>query len=207
MPLRQMQYAGNLYEQYLKKQGLNKYGSMLLKLPVPKLVVFYNGEDNRPDETILRLSDSFPENVDADIEVRVRMLNINHGRNAALLKACQPLREYSWFIAQIRQNMAMTISDDSTANLTYAVNQAIQDAPDSFLIKQFLLIHQSEVLGMLLTEYDEVETMKMFEKDGRNKERKELLLSLVKDKLLSIPEAAKRLNVSEFEFKKLMSEQ
>ncbi|GEM_PF-5911603 len=60
---------------------------------------------------------------------------------------------------------------------------------------------------MLLTEYDEVETMKMFEKDGRNKERKELLLSLVKDKLLSIPEAAKRLNVSEFEFKKLMSEQ
>lgn len=145
------------------------HGSMFLKLPVPKLAVLYNGEDNRPDETILRLSDYFPVNADSDIEVRVRMLNINHGRNAALLKACQPLQEYSWFIAQIRQNKAKAISDDSATNLTYAVNQASLDMPNSFVIKPFLLIHQSEVLGMLLTEYDEIEMMKMVERDAHRK--------------------------------------
>ena len=42
MPLRQMQYASNLYEQYIRKNELNKYSSSLLRLPVPKLVVFYN---------------------------------------------------------------------------------------------------------------------------------------------------------------------
>ena len=40
MPLRMMQYAGNLYEKYIKENGLNKYGSELLKLPVPRLIVF-----------------------------------------------------------------------------------------------------------------------------------------------------------------------
>ena len=44
MPLRLLQYAGNLYEKYVKENKLNKYGSELLMLPVPKLVVFYNPE-------------------------------------------------------------------------------------------------------------------------------------------------------------------
>ena len=43
MPLRLLQYAGNLYEKYVKENKLNKYGRELLRLPVPKLVVFYNG--------------------------------------------------------------------------------------------------------------------------------------------------------------------
>ena len=51
----------------------------LLKLPTPKLVVFYNGTADKEDEIILRLSDSFSESVEADIEVKVRMININHG--------------------------------------------------------------------------------------------------------------------------------
>ena len=43
MPLRQMQYLGNLYERYIRENKLNKYGSALLKLPTPRLVTFYNG--------------------------------------------------------------------------------------------------------------------------------------------------------------------
>ena len=57
MPLRMLQYAGNLYEKYVKQRKLNKYGSSVLKLPVPKLFVFYNGKADQPDETILHLSD------------------------------------------------------------------------------------------------------------------------------------------------------
>lgn len=67
------------------------------------------------------------------------------------------------------------------------------------------------MLIMLLTEYDEIETMKMIERDAHRKGMEEgqitLLLGLVKDKLLSITEAAKRLNISESEFQKLMTEQ
>ena len=52
MPVRLLQYAGNLYEKYFKENSLNKYGGRLLQLPIPKLVVFYNGKKEQPDEMI-----------------------------------------------------------------------------------------------------------------------------------------------------------
>ena len=91
MPLRMMQYAGNLFERYIKQRNMNKYGSRSLELPVPKLVVFYNGTGCQKDEMVLRLSDSFPEGAESDIEVRVRMLNVNYGKNQKLMQACSPL--------------------------------------------------------------------------------------------------------------------
>ena len=81
MPLRQMQYAGNLYERFITENKLNKYGRTLIPLPAPRLITFYNGEEDEPDEQILRLSDSFPEGSKPDIEACVRMININYGRN------------------------------------------------------------------------------------------------------------------------------
>ena len=61
MPLRMMEYTCHLFDKYIKQRRLNKYSSRLLRLPAPRLVVFYNGTADQPDEKILRLSDSFPE--------------------------------------------------------------------------------------------------------------------------------------------------
>lgn len=161
MPLRMMQYIGNLYEKYIKQHELNKYGSELIKLPVPKLVVFYNGTTNQEDETILKLSDSFPEESETDIEVIVRMININYGHNAELLDACRPLREYSWLIHEIRSNLKI-----EDKNIEKAVDKAIEEMPEDFIIKPFLDAHRAEVREMLLTEYNEAETKELFIKDG-----------------------------------------
>ena len=105
LPLRMLQYIGHLYEKLITEQKKNKYGKKLISLPVPKLVVFYNGSDEQPDETVLRLSDAFDENrrADSDIEVRVRMVNINHGHSAQIMDACKPLREYAWFVARVQE--------------------------------------------------------------------------------------------------------
>ena len=164
MPLRQMQYSGNVYERYIKEHKLNKYGKTLLKLPVPKLITFYNGVDDEPNEMVLRLSDSFPEGMEGDIEVTVRMININYGRNTELLAACKPLKEYSWLVAEIRKNKM-------TTEIGQAVDRAINAMPKDFKIKSFLVAHRSEVRGMLLTEYDEVEAMELFREDGRKEGR------------------------------------
>ena len=161
MPLRMMQYIGNLYEKYIKQHELNKYGSELIKLPVPKLVVFYNGTTEQEDEKILRLSDSFPEESETDIEVIVRMININYGHNAELLDACRPLREYSWLIHEIRSNLKI-----EDKNIEKAVDKAIEEMPEDFIIKTFLDAHRAEVREMLLTEYNEAETKELFIKDG-----------------------------------------
>lgn len=212
MPVRLLQYAGNLYEKYFKENSLNKYGGRLLQLPVPKLVVFYNGKKEQPDEMILKLSDSFPEGSDADIEVKVRMLNVNVGRNRLLLEACKPLGEYSWLVDEIRRNN--TTNDED--GMSSAVDRAITDMPDSFVIKSFLELHRTEVKGMLLTEYNEAEAMELFREEGRAEGRAEglaegraegiidTLISLVQNGLLSIKDAAAQLGITEAAFQQKM---
>jgi hypothetical protein len=53
-------------------------------------VVLYNGEEDMPEECILRLSDAFEtKKGESDVEIRVRMLNINYGHNQALMDKCR----------------------------------------------------------------------------------------------------------------------
>ncbi len=202
MPLRLLQYVGNIFEAYVKKERLNKYGATLIKLPVPKFVVFYNGKDEEPDEKFLKLSDAFPEGAKADIEVTVKMLNINFGHNKDLASACKPLMEYSWIIEKIRENSKNMSAEE-------AVNKVISEMPGDFILKPFLEIHQAEVKGMLLTEYNETEAMNLFKEEGRKEGRKEgifdTLFGLVKKGLLSIDDAAEQAGVSKAKFQKLMA--
>ncbi len=206
MPLRLLQYVGNIFEAYVKKERLNKYGATLIKLPVPKFVVFYNGKDEEPDEKFLKLSDAFPEGAKADIEVTVKMLNINFGHNKDLARACKPLMEYSWIIEKIRENSKSMSAEE-------AVNKVISEMPSDFILKPFLEIHQAEVKGMLLTEYNETEAMNLFKEEGRVEGRKEgrkegifdTLFGLVKKGLLSIDDAAEQAGVSKAKFQKLMA--
>ena len=60
MPIRQLMYSGRLYDKYIKTHHLSIYGKRVLPLPIPKLVVFYNGIDKDiEDEQYLYLADSF----------------------------------------------------------------------------------------------------------------------------------------------------
>ena len=138
-----------------------------MQLPAPKLVVFYNGLEGKED-MVLRLSDAFQtENstqgtglMEYDIEVKVRMLNINQGKNKEIMDRCRPLAEYAWFIDRIRENSAeMEIEE--------AVDRAIDDMPKDNLILPYLLANRTEVKNMCITEYDEAETMEMFKEEGR----------------------------------------
>ena len=52
-----------------------------------------------------------------------------------------------------------------------AVAKVIRDIPENFILKKFLMIHQAEVLGMLLTEYNETEAMRLFKLEGREEGR------------------------------------
>ena len=128
-------------------------------------MVFYNGDREVADEVFLKLSDSFSEEhkSEADIEVKVRMLNINHGRNTKLMEACQPLREYSWFIGEIGRNL----NNQDKRDIVAAVRDAIKAIPAEFVIRDFLLAHRAEVEGMLDTEYNEAEVKELFKEEGR----------------------------------------
>ena len=178
MPLRMMQYISAVYDGYISSNDLDKYGEELLQIPTPKLVVFYNGTKDEPDEKILKLSDSFSESTrkNADIEVKVRMININYGRNKELMEACRPLYEYSWFIQTIRE-LRKRLKD-----IGEATGKALTVMPDDFILKPFLVEHMAEVSNMLSEELQELNAKQLIAranfKKGENKGKKEGITSV-----------------------------
>ena len=59
MPLRGLLYFSQLYQQYIDKHKKNLYGSVLVKIPAPQFIVFYNGDTEQADIIKYRLSDAF----------------------------------------------------------------------------------------------------------------------------------------------------
>ena len=57
MPLRNLMYVSSIYSELTKDANL--YGTRLVKIPEPKFVVFYNGTEEMPEYSELRLSDAF----------------------------------------------------------------------------------------------------------------------------------------------------
>ena len=165
MPVRQLIYLSKLYEGYLSESEESIYSSTLIKLPSPKIVVFYNGTRKLKDETILKLSDSFPKGSKSDVEVKVRMININSDANKKLMKVCKPLGEYALFIDNIRKG-----AKDYT--LSKSIDKAIQKMPDNYEIKSLIIKHQAEVKSMLITEYNEVAEMKKIKNTAAKKASK-----------------------------------
>ena len=168
MPLRLMQYTSNIYETLITLRKKNKYSSKLIPLPVPKLVTFYNGQTDKPEEMVLRLTDAFPEDKreETDIQVRVRMININPGYSEKMVSKCKPLEEYTWTVAAIRENR-------KEMEIGPAIDKALDEMPMEFEIRPYLMANRLGVKKMLLTEYNETETMEMFREEGREEGRAE----------------------------------
>ena len=177
MPLREMIYLGRLYGKYVKKQEKDIYGKTLITLPVPKLVVFYNGTDDQQDQ-VLRLSDAFPDNLkkESDVEVQVRMININYGHNRELMKKCKPLAEYAWFIDTVRKNMKEMGNE-------VAVDKAIDEMPRDYEIRKFLEGNREEVRMDLITEYDAEEHMRLVRRDAQNEGLEKGIRLFIEDKI------------------------
>lgn len=206
MPVRFLIYAGMAYSRYTQaNRSYRRYSTVQQKVPAPRCICFYNGTADKDDRITLKLSDSFDKDMQSDIQVTVTMFNINFGRNKELLDQCRPLKEYSWFVNEVRVNKI------SAGNLENAIDAALEKMPDDFLIKPFLLENKAEVRNMCITEYDEERTLAEQRAEGREEGRAEgreegvilTLTNLVKNGLLTLSQAAETANmtVSEFETK------
>ena len=161
MPLRGMLYLAKQYEGIIAKAKENLYGSRLVKIPTPEFVVFYNGAKEQPDRTELYLSDAFTEGRGTGcLECRAMMFNINRGHNQELMEKCRRLREYAEFIAEVNDNLAKDY------NLNRAITTAMSNCIERGVLADVLLVNKAEVMGMILTEYDEKKHMKAIRKEG-----------------------------------------
>ncbi len=203
MPVRKLMYAARMYDRYIHLHKLNIYSTKQVRLPVPKLVTFYNGREDMED-SILELKDAFltedgqPVDAESDIQVRVRMININYGKNKELMAACRPLSDYAWFIAEIRRY-------SETMDIETAIDSALDNMPDDSELKELLIANKAEVKQMCITEYNEAETMEKFKDEGRAEGRAEgrteTIFSCVYENDFTEQRGAQKLNLSIEQFR------
>jgi predicted transposase YdaD len=78
-----------------------------------------------------------------------------------LLEGCEPLRDYSWFVDGVVNKQVQ-----DRQSLARAIDETINEMPDDFVIKQFLLDNKAEVKRMWITEYDEKRVLAQQLEDG-----------------------------------------
>ena len=156
MPFRFLEYIARIYEKITTKD--EKFGRKLVKLPVPEFYVFYNGKDDYPTESVMKLSDAFMqiddysklknqlENANYPLEISVKVININVDKENPILKRCEALKEYSEFIEQVRFNIENAVPEPFTT--------AIKEAIKKGFLSDYLNRKSTEVQNMLLAEYD-----------------------------------------------------
>ena len=160
MPFRFLEYIARIYEKITNPK--EKFERKLMKLPVPEFYVFYNGKEDFPSESEMKLSDAFiklDENLDYNsdlkkhiekrnfpLEICVKVININVDKENPVLNRCEALKEYSEFMEQVRFNVENKIPEA----LTVAIKQSIKQG----FLSEYLSRKSTEVENMLLTEYD-----------------------------------------------------
>jgi hypothetical protein len=142
-----------VYEKILGDKNL--YASRALTIPRPEFFVLYNGTAPYPDEQVLKLSDAFadpaslglPGKESPALELAVRVININEGRNEGIVRRCAVLNGYSAFVARVREY------ERELGDKEEAMKAAIKYCREHDILKEFLERHSSEVMNMLLTEW------------------------------------------------------
>jgi len=154
LPLRLLMYVSRLYEKIVK--GDDRYRGKLIKIPLPEFYVFYNGERAYDSEKTLRLSDAFEECkitqekgvefMPSNLDLSVKVININSSAHHEILRNCKPIREYTRFIE--------LTNEERKANPDSFLERAINRAISEGILAGYLEPKASEVRNMLMVDYD-----------------------------------------------------
>ena len=167
MPLRCLCYVSDSYSALVRDKNI--YGTKLLRLPSPTFVVFYNGKQKMEEEGELRLSDAFIKKQGIpNLELIVKVKNINMGNSQELFEKCRPMRDYMIFVGKVRKY-------SKEKPLEEAVEQTIRECMEEDVMADFLEKNRAEVMKMCIYEYDEEKQREFDREEGREEERQNTL--------------------------------
>lgn len=154
LPLRFLFYISNLYSGMTKEDNL--YGTKKVQIPMPEFIIFYNGEEERPERETLKLSDLYTfrgtdgtfKEKDYRLELKAELLNICGDNNKALKEACRTLREYAIFTDKMRKYT-------KTMDIETAAERTIEECIREDILREFLTKHRAEVRAVSIFEYDQ----------------------------------------------------
>ena len=204
VPLRAFCYVEHVVESYLYGTGKNNevYGNKLVKIPTPKIVVLYNVDESNDKSIVtdheMRLSDAF-ETPGGDVEVIVHAYNINTGNH--LPSICTPLNDYSSLVGMYRKNARKAKTKEERIA---AADAALNTLPDGE-VKSYILSQRSEVIDMLLTEYDEKKVMECLQREAKAEGKAEAITDLIKGGIITLEQGAMQLGISVAKMRQMIS--
>jgi predicted transposase/invertase (TIGR01784 family) len=156
----------SVYNKYVKTRGYKIYSSRLIELPRPEFIVLYSGEDEYPDEKILKLSDAYfdlPKGhmPSGDLELEVRVLNVNKKCNQAVTSKSIELSGYVTLVDEIRKNKATGME------LVEAIDKAVEDCKARNILYEFLQKYGGGIVDMLYAEWNLEEYGAAQREDGK----------------------------------------
>ena len=166
MPFRCLEYLVAHYNRFFERG--DKYSTRRVTLPRPECYVFYNGDAPFPQEAEMRLSDAFRESgVTKDggslpqslqLELTVRVYNINKSANHPILARCEPLLAYSNFTEYAR----MAKAGGEKNPMAYALRESRRG---DVLAEYFDAISREEQ-SMIFGEWDEEEYRRVMKREA-----------------------------------------
>lgn len=82
-----------------------------------------------------------------------------------LSDACEPLKEYAWLVDTVRKYQK------EKNDLESAIDATIEDMPEDYVIKPFIVAHQAEVKKMFITEYDQEKVLERGREEAKQEGR------------------------------------
>lgn len=159
MPLRYLFYVSAQLSTMIPNKKL--HSSKQIQIPVPKFVVFYNGLEEQPDWSAVRLSDAYATPVKKPaLELEAEIFNINFGHNTELMEACRVLKDYAIYVDKMR-----TYAKDLP--IEKAVDKTVEECIQSGILKDLLTKYKLEVKQMSIFEYDYNGHMEIIREESR----------------------------------------
>jgi predicted transposase/invertase (TIGR01784 family) len=174
MALRLLMYIGRVYEKIIDDKKI--YSSVKIPIPQPEFFVLYNGVDQFPDDKTIKLSELFesaeglglPDKEFPALELEVKIININKGKNEWIAKKCRTLAHYSAFISKVRDYQKEGLS------LREAIKKAVPYCRKHDIMKEFLEKHAKEIMSMLTTEWNWDTAKEVWQEEAREKKSEEI---------------------------------
>ena len=166
MPFRCLEYLVAHYNRFFEKG--DKYNTKQIRLPRPECYVFYNGDAPFPQEMEMKLSDAFreagrtkdgvglPQSLQLDLTVKV--YNINKTANHPILAKCEPLLAYANFTEYAR----MARANGEKNPVVYALRESRKDG----ILAEYFKTISKEEQSMIFGEWDEEEFRKVMKREA-----------------------------------------
>ncbi|GHU25295.1 hypothetical protein FACS1894164_14180 [Spirochaetia bacterium] len=144
--------------------------------------MFSNGIANYPDEKELKLSTAFEReegNEEINLELTVRVYNINKGHNEYLIEKNETLSGYVEFVDRVRNYQEVLAKEKPGINreavLNFAIVRAIEYCKHHNILADFWNRLTNEEVNMLTSEWNLEDALAVREEEAKQEERDRIM--------------------------------